>query len=174
MHRNTYLVITLLAVFAALVLGVNVGRKFGKTMSEPAPTPQAAQPMTAVDQTGSLYTNSYCGFSLTIPNGFQKLENASGSAILSNPEDPNNAIVIMCKQDIPRSSLPLGQIESVDIASAAGTPGVKASLYHETSAKDGTPIDALLFTHPTNGMDVFIAGYGQTYNNAVQTIRLIR
>ncbi len=78
-----------------------------------------------------------------------------------------------CQKDIPRSSLPPNKIETLTISDSTGVASTEAKLYHDSSPKDGTLIDILIFTHPKNKMDVFIAGYGETFNQIIQTITLL-
>lgn len=163
MHRNTYLLLAVLAVFAALVVGVNVGKTLkNPTHTSPAiPTPTPAR----ITQT---YISTYCGFSLEYPSVYTVMDNASGSAIFTNPGDKNQSIAIVCQKDIPKPALPLDKME----AFAIGTSSLSATLYHDSAPRDGTPIDALIFRNP-QGLDVFIAGYGQGYTSAIHSIQLL-
>ena len=94
MHKNTFIFVSILAVFAALVVGVNVGRKFSnKEAIVPAivsPTP-IATPTPAF----TTYTNSFCGISFQLPDSFLILDTASGSAVLSNPTDGKDSIILV-------------------------------------------------------------------------------
>ncbi len=167
MHRNTYLVVIFLAILAALIVGVNIGKKLSPSTPlivstpTPVPTPQAIP-----------YTNNFCGFSMEYPKTFTILENASGSAILNNPQNKAESITITCQKDIPRPPLTADKIESVSFPTTTGAT-VSAKLYHDASVKDGAPIDALIFRHPKNTMDIFIAGFGDTFNKAIQTITIL-
>jgi hypothetical protein len=171
MHRNTYLVVTILAIFAALVIGVNLGRK---TTNQPSPTPKAlATPPAVPTLTPNTYTNTFCGFTLQYPSTLTKLEDASGSAVFVNGETNAHAFAVTCQRDILRPALPITQIETRRLTNALGTASISATLYHDSSPKDGTKIDALLFKNPITGLDAFIAGFGDTFNEVISSVKLI-
>ncbi len=170
MHRNTYLLVIVLAICAALLVGVNIGKSLQKqTVSVPIPSPT---PTPTPDITIKTYTDTYCGFSFSYPSDFTVLENASGSAIFSNPTDKTQSITLTCQKAIPRPALTADKIEMFTIPATAGA-SVSAKLYHENSAENGTPIDAVIFRHPTNGMDTFVAGYGDAFNAAIKTLQIL-
>lgn len=169
MHRNTLVVVSILAVLAALIVGVNVGRQMTPTVTNPTPTPPPKPTPTPV-AVSVPYTDNACGFSVNYMSNFSILENASGSAMLRESKDNGQTIVMTCQPDIPRPALPADKIETVSLKTVTGA-SVSAKLYHDQSAKDGTPIDALIFKHPTRPrIDVFIAGYGQAFNDLVKTV----
>lgn len=169
MHRNTYLVVGILAVLAALVVGVNVGKKLGPSTTAPTPSPATQATPTPLVATTTPYVDTACGFSISYPNQFSLMENATGSAILRNTNDQSQVILMTCQKDIPRPALPAGQIEPFSVPTATGAT-ISGKLYHDQSSKDGTPIDALIFTHPTKKTDVFIAGYGTAFNALLKTV----
>ena len=176
MHRNTYLLVATLAVVAALLIGINLGKKFvlQEQTSQITPTAQTT-PSLLVQPSPTLvpYTNTFCGFSLEYPNTLTKFDNASGSAILTNTKNTTESIAIACQKDVPRPPLPAENIESMTLWNTTKTASVAARLYHDTSQKDGAQIDALIFRHPKTGVDVFLAGFGQTFNQILQTVRLL-
>ncbi len=169
MHRNTLLLVSILAICAALLIGVNIGKRLQKqtpspaVLQDPTPTPGI---------TTQTYMNTYCGFSLSYPTTYTMLENASGSAILNSPTDKTQSITLTCQKGIPRPALPADKIETLTISTTTGS-SISAKLYHNSSASTGTPIDAVIFRHPTRGMDGFIAGYGDAFNAAIQTLQIL-
>lgn len=169
MHRNTYLLVIILAICAALLVGVNMGKRMTKpaspTAALPTPTPTPGTSM-------QTYMDTYCGFSLSYPAGYTVLGDASGSAILNNTADKTQSITLTCQKTIPRPALPADKIETLTIPSVSGA-SLSATLYHDNSSKDGTPIDVVIFKHPTNGMDGFIAGHGNTFNSAIKTLQIL-
>ena len=171
MHRNTYLVVVILAVFAALLIGMNIGKRLQKSpsLSVVPVAPTSTPPPEIAMQT---YTDVYCGFSLTYPSNFTVLENASGSAILNNPVDKTQSITLTCQKSIPKPALTADKIETLTIPATSGAT-LSAKLYHDTSAKDGTPINVIIFTHPTNGMEGFVAGYGSAFDAAIKTLNIL-
>lgn len=169
MHKNTYIVVSILAVLAALVVGVNVGKKISPTVPTPAPTITTAPSPTPKTQT---FRDTACGFSVTYEDQYTLMENASGSAILTHASDQTKSIIMTCQKDIPRPALTPENIETFPIQTTDGA-SVSATLYHNQSAKDGTPVDALIFTHPTRTLDIFIAGYGDSFNKLIKTIEIL-
>src|SRR5260221_8342055 len=114
MHRNTYLVITFLAVFAALVVGVNLGHRMNNTSSTPTPVVSKVTTPTPVAVTTPsflTYTSTFCGFSLQYPSTLTKMESASGSALLINGSTKAQTLAIACQKDIPRPPLPAAKME---------------------------------------------------------------
>lgn len=173
MPKNTFIVVGILAIFAALVVGVNLGKKFSQNPS----TAQTVAPTTSPTQestpTASLisfqvFTSAYCGISFDYPSNFTKLESASGSAVLLNPDNANASIAVACQKDIPRPSLSKENIEQATVS------GIHTMIYHDTSAKDGSSIDKLIFRHPKNGLDVFIAATGTVFEQILSSLNILR
>ncbi len=169
MPRNTFIIISLLAVFAALVIGVNIGRRLSNqsivvvspptTTITPSPTPL---PQTII------YASPACGISFDYPANFTKQETpASMSAIFADPQNANVMIVFTCQKDIPKPPLPTDKIEAIKIGS------ISATLYHDTTARDGKPIDKLIFHHPKTGLDIFLAGLGPIFQQTLASIRIL-
>ena len=169
MHRNTYLLVTFLAIFAALVVGVNIGHKMSAPQTT-APTNITPSPTQSVNLT---YTNTFCNVNLQFPPTLSKLEDASGSAVLVDSKNTAQSILITCQKDIPLPPLPTDKTETKSITRSTGS-SVSATLYHDTSAKDGTPIDELIFRIPNTKLDFYIAGYGDTFNQVVQTLKILQ
>lgn len=172
MHRNTYLVVIFLAIFAALVVGVNIGKKLAKPVTVlPATETQTPTPLAPKKQT---YVNAFCGFSFVYPEVFTKMESASGSAIFTDSQNENQGIAVTCQKDIPRPALPSNRIESLSIPYATGTASISAKLYHDSSPKDGLALDALIFRHPKTGLDIFIAASpSAVFRNILSTVTLL-
>lgn len=194
MHRNTYALIIALAIIAALVTGVNIGRRTQTATLIPAPSVETTTPTappivenvpegpatpssvasasptvanSAISGYGT-YKNTQCGVSLSYDStlfGFQEI--SSRSAQLTNKKSPSDMIVLACEKEIPRPALPPEKIQAITIGQA------KATLYHTSSAKDGTPVDAVIFTHPTKKMDIMLAGLGTSFQTIFQTLTIL-
>lgn len=159
MHRNTLIFIIILGAFAALVVGVNLGRN----SSQPA----TDQPSTSTTPAAKLVTVDTCGIQFSYPENLTKVDIQTGGATLFNPEKAGDTIVVVCQQEIPRVPLAIEKMETIAIGSTSAT------LFHDASQKDGTPVDKLIFTHPTLPlMDVYIAGFGDTFNALIKTIQI--
>ncbi len=172
MPRNTFVIVSLLAVFAALVIGVNMGKRFANPAPPPtggplpsptidlSPSPTPAQTMT--------YRSVACSISFDYPVRLTKQETpASMSAIFTDLQNANAMIVFTCQKDIPKPPLSTDKIEAMKIGSISGT------LYHDANAKDGKPIDKLIFRHPKTGFDIFLAGLGPTFQHAIDSLKIL-
>ena len=170
MHRNTLLFVACLAVIAALVVGIQIGRKT-TIFDQGVPTPTPVATTTPTPAT-VVYTNATCGVTLTYPNSLQEVEGSTSGTILASITNPASSVVIICQKDIPRVPLPPEKIETVALTGAGGAT-ISAKLYHDASQKDGTPIDKLIFTNPKTGVDIFIGGFGEIFNQVIRTIKLL-
>lgn len=154
MHRNTYLLVSTLAVIAALVVGVNIGRQFGE--SQVSVTPSITPTPTLLTTATRSYKNAYCKIAFDYPGALTVLENASGSAAFTGA-DGGDGMLLMCQKDIPR---PEGEGEDVRIGSVAAT------LYHDS-------VDTLIFRHPGTKLDVLLAGSADMIRSLLSTFRLL-
>ena len=162
MHKNTFLLVTALAVIAALLVGFNLGKKYNPT-PEIIPTPTTAVTPTIPAVQTTKYINTYCGISLMYPSDITVTEPATGSAKFSSETDN---VVLVCQKDIPGVAVPEENKETISIGS------VSATLYHTATPKDGTPIDILLFRHAGTGMDVILSGIGTAFTRIIHSLAL--
>lgn len=165
MPKNTFLLIALLAVVAALIIGVNIGKKFNPSAENTQPI-NPVSPSPSVTPTPELSQFRGCGISLFYPKSFSKLDIETGGAMLINTTDTKQSIAIACQKDIPRPALVAEKIEYVKIGS------ISATLYHDASEKDGALINKLIFKHPKTGQDIYISGLGETYSSAITSLTL--
>lgn len=201
MHRNTYILILCLAILAALIVGLNIGKTMQTQQKEmQLPSPSQTQSITptmivtedmaqgtqsstirtstesaktkiattsATGQKTMTFTSTACGISLTYPDTW-KTEDSSTSTngvIFTETTNPKNIIVMTCQKDITKPSLPPEQIETMKIGTITGT------LYHDQSSNE--QVDGLIFTHPKTALDVFIGGYGATFNAVIKSIKIL-
>ena len=87
-------------------------------------------------------------------------------------QNASNSVALACQEEIPRPPLTLENIEEVTLISTSGA-SISGSLYHDASAKDGAPVDELIFTHPTTGLDVFLAGFGATFQQILSSLKVL-
>ena len=175
MPKSTLAFLIFLAVLASLLFGINIGKKLGVSQYlaqlvptiSPVPTTSVQKP-TATPKI-SVYTDKYCGFSLSYPKNFieQKSE-STGSAIIANSDYPDESIITACQEEIPKPPLTPEKIEDITI------DGVKTLLYHDASSKDGSPRDEVIIKHPTLNHEIIIAGFGPAFNEAVSSFKFIR
>lgn len=156
MHRNTYLLVSVLAVIAALVIGINIGRQVA-TPPSPTPTPIVTPPQEEVIISKTKpYRNEFCKVAFDYPDNFALLENASGSAAFSGPA-ADEGILLTCQKDIPRPEIAQENVEEIRIGTVA------AKLYNNQS---------LIFRHPGTKLDVFLAGSGEIFQNLLKTLTI--
>ena len=168
MPKNTLLFVSLLAVIAALLVGINIGRSLPPQSIPvvPTPTPLVTQTPT------TMVAGSACGITFQYPSTLTAMESSTSGIILANAKTPGDSIIVICQDDIPRVALTPDKIETMKILSATTAASASAKLYHDASAKDGSPIDKLVFTNPKTGQDVFVAGFGTTFNQVIGTLKL--
>jgi hypothetical protein len=157
MARNTLLLVIGLAILAAAVVGVNITRKKPENQAKTQAPLKPVSPAT--------FTSDSCGIRFEYPPSFLKAETPDTNAIFTDAF--GNSISLVCQKDIPGIALPDDKIETVPLGN------VPAKLYHDASAKDGTPVDKLIFTNPKTGLDVFIAGYGVGFSQVVSTLQVL-
>ena len=69
---------------------------------------------------------------------------------------------------MPQPTRASRDVKTFFIQTANGA-SISAKLYTDSTAS----IDAVMFRHPTNGMDAFIAGIGNAFNEAMKTLQII-
>jgi len=205
MLKNTYYVILFLSVFAALVVGLNIGKKVQQYQSVHTqtqeklsaelftPTPVTMEPYNETSsisgtnttgtqsgviknatQSGSsakttLFTSTSCGISVTYPDTVTVEESSTDTkgAIFLNKTNPTDIVVLTCQKDIPKPPISAENTETKIIGN------VTAKLYHDSSQKDGTKVDALIFTHPKTNLDILIGGYGTLFTSIIQSLKIL-
>ena len=163
MHKNTFLLVLMLAIIAALLVGVNIGRKF-QAKPDPAPPDSPAVTPTQTPQS-SIFKNTTCGIALSLPPGTQAETVASRSARFVSTDQ--SVVQFACEREIPRFPNPTEQIDSIQVAS------ISAKLYHTKSAKDDALFDALIFRNPNTAMDIYLAGVGSTFSAIIKSITIL-
>ncbi|KKR33375.1 MAG: hypothetical protein UT63_C0018G0015 [Candidatus Gottesmanbacteria bacterium GW2011_GWC2_39_8] len=189
--RNTLLLIISLVAFGSFLIGVNVGKKVAFEeikLSDITPTLTAVNitnsppisPITPISPTNnetmkpsnngfSTYTNQTCGFSFTYHGSYIKEESNNNATVINlDPDNPDDKISATCQKDIPRPPLSDNKIENIEI------DGIAAKLYHDAYMKDGSPRDEVIVKLPNREEDLFIAGYGKTFNQILTTLKFIR
>ena len=188
--KGTILLFFLLSIIASLLIGINVGKKISRNQNiQTEPTTNDQQPTTIPSPTLTLtptitsttssqitgtkslttYTDKTCGFSFSYPGSFINQQTVNEqSIILADPDDENQAIAATCAEEIPKPPLPDDKIEQIILDE------IPATLYHDTNAKDGSPRIEVIVKHPTNNLEIIIAGYGTFFQQAVSSFRFIK
>ena len=183
MPKNTIAFLFLLSILATLLLGINIGKKLSPSIPSSNQPPQLSitqfptfsiTPTTYISQDISIspniseystYTDKVCQYSFTYPSFFirQAAENKK-AIIFADPENLENSIAIVCSSSIPRPPVTEDKIEEIVI------DDIPASLYHDQT-KEGKPRDEVIVKHPTNNMEIIIAGYGTVFQNTLSSFR---
>lgn len=172
------------------MIGINVGKKISSNQNMPSePTASGQRPATVLSPTLTLtptitsttssqmkgtkslttYTDKTCGFSFSFPSSFIKTQTVNQqSTIITDPNDPDQAIAVTCAEEIPKPPLPDDKIEQITLDE------IPATLYHDTNAKDGSPRIEVIVKHPTKNLEIIIAGYGTLFQQAVSSFRFIK
>lgn len=183
MARGTVIFLFILAIIATLLFGINLGKKLGVSQSTivitPSPAPTItltatptliATPSAVIKKTGiTTYTDSSCGFSFSYPGSFIAQKSVNGqTTILTDPDDSSQTLAATCAASIPRPPVSSDKIEAIMLDK------VPATLYHDQNAQDGSPRDEIIVKHPTNGMEIILAGYGETFQQALTSFKFIQ
>lgn len=164
MHKNTFILVVILAIIASLLVGFNVGKKYTEPKTETrVPSPTIAPSPTPIPVVMEKYTNNYCRVSLSYPASMTVTEPATGSAKFADGDD---AVILVCQNDIPGIAVEDKNMETITIGSTSGT------LYHTATPKDGTAIDVFKITHPKTGMDVLVSGIGMAFDAIIASLTL--
>lgn len=164
MAKSTALVVAVLAVLVVTIIGVNLIPGKRGAAQNPPPAKTAPTPVTNL----LTHTDAVCGIEIGYPDNLNILEGPTGSVIFTGKSNTANVIIATCQTNIPRPAITSDKIEELKSGS------VSASLYHDASAKDGRPIDKLIFTNPRNNLDIFISGYGPEFQEIIGNIKLIQ
>jgi len=181
MAKGTVIFLSILAVIALLLVGINIGKKIGTPSSvsvaptlynsQPTvyiPSPTIANQSPITNQSISTFTDSSCGYSFSYPGSFMRQETANKkSVIYVDPKNPKTVIAATCGTTLPKPPLPSDEQETVTLA------GVTGILYHDTDP-NGNPRDDIFVKHPTNGMEIVIAGYGEIFQTIRSTFKFIQ
>lgn len=170
MPRNTFLLVSLLAVIASFLVGIRLGQRLNtvSSVSIQTPTPTAEtepSPPSPAPPQRTPYDNTACGVSFTYPTSFT-IEESSTGATLVDPLGASNPIILTCQFDIPRPPVSTDKIDTLTVAS------ISAQLYHTASAKDGASVDELIFRHPKTGLDIFVSGLGPVFQDIISSLEL--
>lgn len=192
MAKGTLIILFLLAIIASLLIGINIGKKLTLSLVSnpqlttynlqlsPSPTTYnlqlTANPPTASSSpsaspkprktTGtSTFQNSTCGFQFSYPGSYLKEKTVNTESIIfTDPDDPGSMIATTCAKTIPRPPVTADKIESIMMG------GAPATLFHDQD-KDKTPRDEVIVKHPKNGMEIIIAGFGESFQKVIASFR---
>jgi len=182
MHKNTLVLIAVLASLASLLFGVSIGKKLERkqvsnltnlpTSNIITPTSQFTFPTSISTSTEasqvvgiSSYTDDRCGFSLTYPSSFSVTKTAGNKGvIIADVANPNSVIAATCDTKLPRPPVSENKIEETSL------DGIVATLYHDQSP-DGSSRDEVIVKHPRNGLEIILAGFGPDFQNALSSFK---
>ena len=188
MHPKALIFLSILAVLAALLIGINVGRKLNPNQElipspssrlSPLPTTNPSTPLKASNQPfdgeqsrttqgkPTTFSHPQCGVSFPMPSGFEIDQQASDGAKLVN-QTTKEEINLVCSDVLPKPPLTSDQIETASIS------GVTATIYHDAQAKDGTPVDVVMFVNPENGLEVALLGFGKVFKQVWQQLIFLK
>jgi hypothetical protein len=164
--------VSLLAVFAALVAGVNIGKKFypappdknSQTIQKITPSPSA--PKASPTPAFQLFTDSTCGVSFIYPANLSEIEIPTGGIMLTRVSNPSETVYYNCSKAIAKPDLAVNNIVNITV----GT--VSAKLYQDYTPAEGKPMNKLIFRHPGNKMEIQIGGLGDNFNIATTSVNI--
>ena len=188
MAKGTIIALFILTFFATLLIGINIGKKIGisqtnqqeissvqgltPTLSILSPALQETRNSQISTESASKETTSYidqnCGVSIVYRGSYIKQDTTENSStIILEKDNPKSAVFIACEKEIPEPPLPSDKIDDITI------DGVLGKLYHDTNAQDGSPRDEAIFDHPSRDFEVIIAGFGDYFQSALNSLEFI-
>jgi hypothetical protein len=197
MSKGTIILCFTLAIVAALLLGINLGKNIDispiatsptvsyqptKIIKPPTLTPiNTLSPSIPVSASATIflsptlkqisyttYTNSICGFSFSYPGSFiQQKTTNEQSIIYTDPDNSKDAIAATCASSIPKPLVSADKTESILLG------GRSATLYHDQNP-DGSPRDEVIVKNPNNGLEIILAGYGSTFFTALTSFKFVQ
>jgi hypothetical protein len=166
MPKNTYLLVSFLAVFAALVIGVNFGKIItrGSINQLNQISPSISPTPTEIKVNLTNFENTKCGFTFSYPENLKKMEAADGNTIFIDAKNPDQSVLVFCQKIIPT---PKGKLIEKDIKIGSASAQV-----YEESSDSGKLLTAynLLVTNPKNNMDILISGLGSAFETIVKSL----
>lgn len=184
MAKATLLLLTLLALIATLLFGINIGKKIEQWQQTPSPTPKkvitppkskasftptkTASP-SAIPKDKMVYRNTNCGYEIVYPKSWIKTEyDARSIALAESQATESSRVAIVCTTEIPKPPLPPDKIEKITLST------ISATLYHDSSPLDGSPLDEVIATIPGKNMEIFIAGFGDSLQEILSSFRFLQ
>lgn len=151
MARNTTIFVGALAIFATVVVGVNLGRaSLPHTNTDVTPT-QTPNPTPKPTGALLLYTDPTCQVSLQYPDSMVATRIETGGAIFTDPGS-KESLSLLCQKSFPKPTGPDMTVNVIPVGS------ISASLYNHVQSSEGTYMDKLIFTHPKNKLQIYLAG----------------
>lgn len=164
MHRNTLLLVSGLAVIAALLIGLDIGRGLNSSQTSATPTP-------VVSPTISYISGTTCDTTFEYPNNLRLMESSGSGTVLINMTKPDESIIVICQKNIPET--PGNDAQTMTITgSSDDAASTTATLYEDATTSGGVAIEKLLFTHPGTKLDVLIAGSGEAFKHLISSLKI--
>ncbi len=163
MHRNTFFFILFLAVFAAIVAGINITRYVSpQTTTEPTQTASQITPALTPQKQTQWVTKETCDISFSHPAIFQSIDIGTGGITLVNTNNENEFLIILC-QNTPPVNKNMNATEKKQI----GT--VSAQLYAEQQENQRK---TLVFQHPSSKKYLYISGTIESFDEVLMSIQI--
>lgn len=173
MHRNTLIVVIILAVFAVVVAGVNILRWLSPSPSEKIPETAILEPTVVntpiTNPTPEMlsYSDQKCGISLSYPKSHSITEDANGDTQFLIIDQPVETVILHCQKTITPPAVSAENIRDYKVAS------ISAKIYTDVKPANGKPAEKLIFHNPLNNLDVQISGAGDAYRLIIASITLL-
>lgn len=118
------------------------------------------------------YESAQCGITLQYPSNLKIQESTMSATAFLDQKNPSQSVVLACQKDIPRAPLPSSAIEQFFIPTST-LASLSAQLYHNTNAQNGAKLDELIFFHPKKKIDIYLAGFGATFQQMIVSLKLL-
>lgn len=164
MARNTFFLIVVLGIIAAIVVGINIGRT-----NTP---PQNEQEGTLIDTPNATPTPNLVTYNATTcPVRFQyndtytEVDLDSGGSTFINLEDTKDKLTLICQKD-------LDQPKEFDDALAYSIGSSSARLIQPIASTSGQTVGRLYIKDEGSGMGIIVSGSRGIFNQFLDSLQL--
>lgn len=170
MADSTKRFVTGLAILAALVIGIQIGRNVAtREYQALVKTDLSSDVNRSVKPTPEpylAYLNPECGVAFEYPGGFKAVNIDETTTLFVDSGRSNLSFTLTCMDRIAKPVIGPEKTENLMISS------VSAALYHDTAPKDGSALERLIFTHPRLNLMVELSGSGTPFETAVSSLAI--
>lgn len=170
MHKNTAALTAVLFVLALLLIIINSSKPQTElaTKNPPVQTP-VPSPIAIPDLH---YEDAACGVQLRYPQNITVTESTNSGTVFLDLQKPEHAVILLCTDSSLYSLPEYTFVKETIITAASGSATASARLYRSKDPANGTTQETLTFTHPQNGMDIFLSGFGDVFERMRASLKI--
>ena len=165
MHRNTFILLIFLSVFAAIVVAVNLTRS--ETAPPPTPTPVVIQDTPTPTPSFLSYTDQRCGVSLQYPSDIIALPLTTAGATFVLKDTTDTVFSLSCGRGLlpPDNEGLTSQTERIG--------SLSATLYFSTEEATQSTDLTIYLRNQTSTMRLLLSGKTTVLQQVAQSLRFL-